>query len=517
MNKACSDSGQRFAGKDKVRLRCHFSVIFESLWQLWIVIFLMAVNQIDNVVKVIDSIGEKGFEYFLKEGGFWGILAILAVTLLVFGLQFFRWRKTYITIEDNLIIIERNTLKKYKNTIAMENISAVNTEKNLFERLVGTCRIKMDTNSMTTADKTDVSIVFREDTALWFRKVALERMNAVKNGASPCSETAVSEERKIEPLSSGAMKDRDVLRCDTGDILKHWLYTLPLFSLLVVLSGIGVSAWYISRNGFDSFIREALGGFLAVAAMVLGSLYNLVKRFFTYYDFTVYRDGKDLRVRYGLLKLRSYTIPVDKITALQIEQPVISRIFRKYNAKVVTVGVGDEDGESSNMTASLSAEEMTYWLKKLVPEYVWGDMLEVEKEEKIGVKVRAFKSIKWHVIFAVTALCLLSFTELPAAVSVGGPILADLFILSLYVLSHRACGYMIREEGMVLSSGYFTKRYHVFKYGSMQTVSMNYHPIAKKAGCGDGSVSLLNSSADIPYIKEELALEISDRMIGGRK
>ena len=35
------------------------------------------------------------------------------------------------------MIIEMNTLKRSKNTIAIENISAVNMERNLFERMAG--------------------------------------------------------------------------------------------------------------------------------------------------------------------------------------------------------------------------------------------------------------------------------------------------------------------------------------------------------------------------------------------
>ena len=498
---------------DGVRLRCHFSIIFESLWQFWFIIVLIIVNQIDNVIEIAKSIGEDGFVQFMKEGGLLGLLIVLFITFAVFVIQFFRWRRTYIIIEENLVIIERNTLRKYKNTIAMENISAINMERNLFERIVGTYRIKIDTCSMTTAYKTDVSIVFREEQAIFFKDTVIERMNAAK--AEKFRDTVPEDECCRRSAEEKAYKG-NILHCTVKDMLKHSVYTMPLFSLLIVAGGIGGACWYISRFGFDSFIRDAMGGFIAVVLMVLGSLYNIVKRFLTYYDFTVYRDGKDLHVSCGLIKLRNYTIPIDKITALKIEQPVMSKIFRKYNTKVVTVGIGDEEGESSNITMSLSAEELDFWLKTLVPEYVWGKMLEINKEEKVGASVRTVKSLKWHVMLIVCAFVLYSFTQLPFYVSLGAPLLADLFILLLYVLSHRAAGYMIREEGLTLRDGYFTRHYSIFRYDKMQIMHMTYHPVAKKSGCGSGSVSLLNAAAGIPYIKEKLALEISDKMIGGK-
>lgn len=499
---------------NNIRLRCHFSTIFESLWQFWLVIILMIINQIEDIIEIINSIGEKGIIEFMKAGGFWGIAAILALSVLVLGIQFFRWRKTWIILEDNLVIIERNTLRRYRNTIAIENISAVNMERNLFERIVGTYRIKMDTNSMTTANKTDVSIVLREDIAIELRKTIIERMAALKGGTV---EKAVSEERQPDQLTWETAQGREVFHCTAKDMIKHSLYTLPLLSLLIAIGGIGGSCWYIFNFGFNGFMREALGGFIAVVLMVLGSLYNLVKKFLTYYDFTVYRDGKDLHVRCGLIKLRSYTVPVDKITAIEIEQPLISRIFHKYSAKVVTVGIGDEEEESSNITMSLSAGELMRWLKALTPEYVWGEMLEVEKEEKAGVKVRAVKSVKWHVMMIFAIWIMTTFTEAPYLVSIGVPVTADLFILLLYILSHKAAGYMIRDKGMVVRNGFFAVHYSIFKYNRMQVMEMSYHPAAKRYDCGAGAVMLLNSAAGIPYIKKDLISKISDKMIGGTK
>ena len=291
-------------------------------------------------------------------------------------------------------------------------------------------------------------------------------------------------------------------------------YTMPLFSLLVSIAGIGFMVWFIANFGFMAFIEEALGGFIAVVFLVIASVFNVLKRFVTYYDFTVYRDGKDLHVRCGLIKLRSYTIPVDKISALQIEQPFFSRIFKKYNVKVVTVGIGDEDGESSNITMSLSKQQLKEQLTELVPEFGWAEFDQIEKEEKVGVNVRLFKSIKWHLLTIGAMLIMMLYFDLPWEFGVLIPVICDLFINLLYVLSHKSAGYAILDQGLILASGCFTKVYMMFTYKKAQYITMTYHPVAKKFGAGDGMIRLLNSVANVPYIKEELAHEIEDRIIG---
>lgn len=499
---------------DNVKLRCHFSIVFESLWQFWLIIVVMLFNEIDSIIEIAEDIGRDGLRALMESGGIWGVLAILLISLIVFGIQFLRWRKTWIILEDNLVIIEKNTLNRKKNTIAVENISAVNMERNLFERIVGTYRIKLDTNSMTTANETDVSIVFREDLAIEFRKTLLAKMNAAKGNTE---EPAVSEERQPDQLTFAVASGKKVFHYGSKDMLKHAFYTLPVFSLVIAVLGFGFAGWYIIKFGFISLVRDAMGGFLAVVLLVLGSVLNLVKKFFKYYDFTVYRDGMDLHIRCGLIKLRSYTVPVDKITAFRIEQPLISRIFHKYSMEVITVGVGDEEEESSNITMTLSKEELIKQLKILIPEYTWDNVFDLNREEKAGIKVRIVQSVKWH-IATIAAVCIMTaFTDLDSWISIGAPILFDVIIVSLYILSHKAAGYVLMENMMITSSGFLAKHYTVFEYKKMQVLEMDYHPAVKKLGIGNGVVYLLNTITSIPYIKKELASEISEKMIGGTK
>ncbi len=496
---------------EKMRFRCHFSIIFESLWQFWIVIFFMLINELEVVIEIIQDVGREGIYAVLETGGIWGLLVVLGLTLIVLLVQYLIWRKTWITVEDNLVIVERNTLKRVKNTIAIENISAVNMERNLFERIVGTYRIKMDTNSLTTANETDISIVFSEEMAIGFRKLILERMNTLKGNTET---KALSEERQPDQLFESKMEGKKVFHSSPVDMVFHWFYTMPLFSLIVSLAGVGFMIWYVVSFGFMSFIQEALGGFIAVVFVVVAAIFNVLKRFIAYYDFTVYRDGKDLHVRCGLIKIRSYTIPVDKITALQIEQPFFSRMFKKYNVKVVTVGVGDEDGESSNITMSLSKEQLREQLTELVPEFGWAEFDQLQKEEKIGAKVRLIKSIKWHIITIVAILTMMLYFEAPWQAGILIPLVCDGWINLLYVLSHKAAAYSVLDQGLILGSGYFNKVYMMFTYKKAQFITMTYHPVARKHGVGDGVIMLLNSSANVPYIKEELAHEIEDRIIG---
>ena len=493
---------------EKIRLRCHFSSIFESLWQFWAVIAITLFNQTDTIIELVQDMKSSGIRQALAEGGIWGLAVILALTGAVLLFQFLRWRKTWVTLDGNLIIIERNTLSRIHNTIAVENLSAVNVERNLFERIVGTARIKMDTNSMTTADKTDVSLVFREDKAITFRQAVISRMNQAKGAAA---EENLAEDIRPDVVPESIAESGNVFSYGALDMAKHSFYSMSIINLLIVMGGIASSVWYRTSEYYEpGVLLEHVGAMIPALLVFVSAAWGLIKKYIIYYNFRVYRDGDDLHLRYGLLKLKSYTVPVDKISALQIKQPTLSRIFRKYQARIVTVGVGDESSELSNLTMAVSKEEMLHQLGMLIPEFMGESIMsDVIAEDRRGIAVRAVKSVKWILMLAAGAVAAGMWTDLPtwiiaccAAAMIG-------FIILLYGLSHISAGWKKGEQALVLMEGCFAKNWTVCRYDKIQMISLVAHPAARHMGIKRGSVHMLNMAAEIPYVEEGQAEEIA--------
>lgn len=506
------NEGQMENDPKRIRLRCHFSSIFESLWQFWAVIAITLFNQIDTIIELVQDMKSSGIRQALAEGGIWGLAVILALTGAVLLFQFLRWRKTWVTLDGNLIIIERNTLNRIHNTIAVENLSAVNVERNLFERIVGTARIKMDTSSMTTADKTDVSLVFREDKAIAFRQAVISRMNQAKGAAA---EENLAEDIRPDVVPESIEASGNVFSYGAWDMAKHSFYSMSIIKLLIVVGGIASSVWYRTSEYYEpGAITDHAGAVIPVLLVFVSAAWGLIKKYIIYYNFRVYRDGDDIHLRYGLLKLKSYTVPIDKISALQIVQPTLSRIFKKYQARIVTVGVGDESSELSNLTMAVSKEEMLHQLGVLIHEFMGESILEgVCGESRKGVAVRAVKSVKWILMIATGAVAIGLWTDLPtwiiaccAAAMIG-------FIILLYGLSHISAGWKKGEQALVLMEGCFAKNWTVCRYDKIQMISLVAHPAARHMGIKRGSVHMLNMAAEIPFMKDEEAEEIAKAVI----
>lgn len=160
----------------KIRFRNHISIVLEQLGAVSWVLFVLLLTNVDDVVRFLEDGNSEEVNMTVLIAG----VVLFGSVVLTCMYQLVLWSKTYISICGNSIVIERNTLHKKKNTIGIKNISNVNTEQNLLEMLLGTCKVKLDTNSMSTADQTDVKIVLKKADAEQLKGYIMKLMRQCK-------------------------------------------------------------------------------------------------------------------------------------------------------------------------------------------------------------------------------------------------------------------------------------------------------------------------------------------------
>ena len=111
--------------KENSRFRNHISIVLEQLGSFFCIILIMAVS---GIAQNLDTLKEMDFQFLYASKTLIGAVVCLLVILLLIGRNLFVWAKTYISIQDNAIVIERNTINKRKHTIGIKNISNINTD-----------------------------------------------------------------------------------------------------------------------------------------------------------------------------------------------------------------------------------------------------------------------------------------------------------------------------------------------------------------------------------------------------
>lgn len=512
---ARTEDARKEADQKVIRFRNHISVILEQTGAVIIALVILAVTQLaENVDELLEADWS-----FLADRGALIVLAVMAFFVITIISQVFIWFKTYIYLEDNAVVLEKGSVNKKKNTIGIRNISNINLEQNVLEILLGTCKVKIDTNSRSTADSTDLKIVLKKADAQWFKQEIMGRMRAA-GSEIPFPGEAESIVRGTAPAGEKGGETPQAARdseesgydvtTDIGDILRHGLYSVSIVSvlilLLVLVGSVVTAVQTLSSPHLMQSLLGAAAGVMSAAIIVMSALWDTIKDFIRYFDFRAKRRGNRLYIKYGFFKRVEYTIPVDKIQALKIRQSFVARIGHRYMAEIVNVGMGDEAAEKDSFLALYCTEEkLREQISLLLPEF--SPAFDTESE-----RVPSSVWAAWSIPAAVWVICLAVAAALFGSAAaeyrlfgwLGAGAAAAITLLCM-ILKYFTDRVGADERFLKICRGYFGKQYLAVRHRDIQYAEFSQNFVAKALGIRKGEIHLLASSSNtshgLPYFR----------------
>lgn len=498
---------------NSIRFRNHISIVIERTWRsLLFLIFLLISGFARPLAELAGSASRITQDSRIPV--LLSILGVLILLLLFVGWQILIWSKTYISVCDQTLIIERNTLNRRKHTIGIANISNVNTEQNLFEMLMGTCKLKLDTNSLSTANKTDVMIVLKKEQAESFRLYLLSLLEGDRKEADAL------------PQNVPATSEDNAIHASVGDIIRHGLFSINLFSVLVLagcIVGAAAGAEEILREGFSQqSILSVLISMILLISMFASAFWDIAKGFIRYYDFRVWRSDDKLYIHYGLLKKVAYTIPVDKINALKLSQTLAARLTGRYMAEIINVGMGDDDSEKNSFLLLYDRQDrIRETLHLLLPEYAQDLKMEFPKQPRTVWAAWLCPLSLYLAVAAVSAhvawLWLAKYHILILAVLAAAVLLAPITLL----LRYHTAGMDVGSDFLLISRGYCRRSILMTAFSRIQYVELEQNPLAKAARIQKGQIHLLASALNqvhgIPYFPAQDSTRIRERLLHSKE
>lgn len=496
--------------EENKRFRNHFSIVFERLgtgFVAFVMIFLYeGVEFLGEIVVLIQNPDNFRGELF---GILLFVLGIIVLFAVIFGLQVFRWSKTYISIQEQAIVIEINTLKRKKNTIGIKNISNINLEQNLFEMLMGTCKVKMDTNSMSTADSTDVKIVLKKKQAQEFQKQILGMIA----DRQPWKENDVDRETETQMCGPGA---------GIEEMLIQGIFSMKLLAIpLIILSVIGV--WFTIAETLPEGMSEegvlgVISSVLVIGLFGVSIFWDIIKGFIRYYGFKIYRFADKLYINYGLLKKVSYTIPIDKINAVRLVQSPQARLTGRYMAELVNVGMGDDQKEEQSFFLLYDKKEKVLEkIRQLLPEFSDELDTEVYKQSRKVWLVWIWPAMEYLLVVAVVMVTLSEVFREEMLIVVAVVSTVTVFVMMYIVGNYFTRGHYVGEKSLKLVDGNFGRRILIVKYPKIQYLKTKQSFLAKYFRMQKGEIYLLASTKNrmhnIAYFPEEAVEIIRERLL----
>jgi putative membrane protein len=212
---------------------------------------------------------------------------------------------------------------------------------------------------------------------------------------------------------------------------------------------------------------------LILLYLIFTVIVSIISTFLKYYNFTVTKQKDTINIEYGLLGKKSFTLDVNKITAIYTQYGFFGQFMGVSSLKVENIGYGDEKGEIALLFPIIKDGERERLLETLAPAFL------IQGKESVLPSRKAIPSyiIRFTIFPAILATIL--------TVTVDYGYLSILFVLLLgvcAVTSFRKTSIQFDKDSVQVMSGILGRRYSVIKKNHIQTISLSQNPFQKRRG-----------------------------------
>lgn len=275
-----------------------------------------------------------------------GLVVFLGVIALV---NWVSWRFSRFRVGGGQVELRQGALFRQHRQVRLERVQAVELSRPLLARALGLARVVVQ--SAGGSDST-LSLSFLD----------LGRAEALREHllelAGRTDEAALRPDAAGAPLAPGSVPPEAAWR--PGAVLQPVL-EVPNGRLFVatILHGSTIAlgalvVFGLVGAGVRSVGPLALAGIPALLPVAIGIAINRVKELLTHGNFHLADAGTGVRVQEGLTDLRATTIPLHRIQALELVQPLWWRPLGWYRIRVNVAGSGGMgEGEGQRETTLL--------------------------------------------------------------------------------------------------------------------------------------------------------------------
>lgn len=402
--------------------------------------------------SVLSQLLSGNFQVLLSAAG---VVIVLFVVIII---SILRWRKTTFHIEGELLFSERKTLIRKLSKLPVASITTVNVEQNVFEKAVGTAKVKIDINSAVTASKTDFIFILKKEQALQFKDTLLSLRDANKEQVEMPARTL---------LASFSLKDA----------VRHKLLSVPFVQILTAVTVF--VPMFVGESALE--LHEALTA-LAVSAMMYSV--SLVFGVLNLANFRLETDGKNIYISHGMLKSQNYAFEKSRVKAVFIRQSLLARMFGLCSAELAVVGLGNEKNESPRLCLLINKQQAEQLIAELLPAYT------TKTEPTVSSKAALIPA------FLLTLLCAAVCAVSIVFIGVYGKILTAVVLaygILAGVLSQKTRTVNVEEDLFCCSSGILNKKTGRFLYADLQEVRQHTNILMQSKKIGRIGFSILSA------------------------
>lgn len=366
----------------------------------------------------------------------WWVWLFLALPLSFIALGAWEWWTTRFYIDDTELRIERRGISHESRRIAYSRIQSVDLTQPLSARLLGLAQLTIDVG----ADEGTALAYLSRSRADGLRAHLLTRAHQdapvrPRDPAHP-SDPAHPDapQGPTRPWDDLAPDDQVLVKLTLGDLM---LGAALAHQLWIIIGILGIAP-LVASFFFTDVPLEAFGvGVVPLALAIWGFASSRVTSQFNY---SLAQTRSGLKITRGLTTLRTQTVPVHRVQAVQITQSILWRLIGRQRVDLVVLGGADgsDDGEGASSTT-------------LLP---------------IGTAPQVHAAL--HAVWPDLDLLSIPLTPPPARARWFAP------------LAYRWLGYGYDDRVVVTRTGWLTRNIAIIPHRRLQSLVINQGPLDRR-------------------------------------
>jgi putative membrane protein len=401
------------------------------------------------------------------------------------------WYNTVFYIRDNILIYEKGIFTKSKQEIPFDKINTIDLGKNLLDRIFDVCTLKIDSGS-AVKEETEFKIRVKCEIAEKLRETIL---NVEKNVVNENSE---EENREDNIEKTITIKELVIYAATKGklgwaiggffavinfaDNIEDFTKTSVIKNLL---ENININDVMINNTAVMIFSIIAMVILLYIIITILSIAFEIIRL----YKFSIKAKDKNLKISYGMISKKEYSIPIEKIHALRYKQSIFQSLLGIYTLEAVTIGYGDEKDEKAILYPIANDKFKNEFLGKLLPEM---DFLgKIEKPYKSSLK--RFIFMRSLIVSAILLLLYFTIKVVPIEIKLAAIIIIFLVNFGLGYLNYKNTSLGVSEKNIISSCGSLTKTTTIIKQSSVQSIEKVQNPFQRKDMVCDYKINIYSN------------------------
>ncbi|MGU8478181.1 PH domain-containing protein [Clostridium perfringens] len=485
-----------------------------------------------NIVKeIISDLGLAViFVVLLKQ---WFYIVIIGVVLLAIIVSILKWKREYMILKGDEAYYHKGIFSKKTTIIPKKSFKSMDISQNLIEMILGYKIVKIENPSREVGEEDIKMSLSNEDIAL-LKSFAFgankELNNEVSEGfdleenilrksfldsefeklkedyeSNLNNRKNINESEKVHINNSEEVNVKEK-KISNKDLI---LYGFTSFNLFIAIIFI-FNAWGKIEKFINSeYVDSVINGYIANEASKIGIIFAIVGLlvaliilkaiatvyyFIKYYNFTLLKEGENIKIKYGLFSTKEFSFKENSIKLIKLKSNPLRQLLKRYEINVVIKGYSGEGKEQIIMYPIGNSKEVQNIIREFIPQW------SIENEGEGIRHGKIFMIIK--PVLIVFLISLVAYLILPIK-WVWLINIISFIIIPSSILKGRNINLKVDENKVRAVTGGFFRTIHILKGKDIQAVGFNTNPIQEKNNIGKIVIDYYSENSEeinLPYM-----------------